>query len=92
MQTLNILLQFILPHHAISRFMLWFTRIRFRPVKNAFTAFFLKVYKPDLSEAVSYPTPTPTNTSMPCSRVRCARRRGRWPGIRAQWSVRWMAR
>jgi phosphatidylserine decarboxylase len=52
MQTLNILLQFILPHHAISRFMLWFTRIRFRPVKNAFTAFFLKVYKPDLSEAV----------------------------------------
>src|SRR6185369_2547870 len=52
MQTLNILLQFILPHHAISRFMLWFTRIRFRPVKNLFTGFFLKVYKPDLSEAV----------------------------------------
>ncbi len=51
MQTLNILLQFILPHHAISRFMLWFTRIRFRPVKNAFMAFFLKVYKPDLSDA-----------------------------------------
>ena len=52
MQTLNILLQFILPHHAISRFMLWFTRIRFRPVKNAFMAFFLKVYKPEMSEAV----------------------------------------
>ncbi|MEJ0100685.1 MAG: archaetidylserine decarboxylase [Pseudomonadota bacterium] len=51
MQTLNILLQFILPHHAISRFMLWFTRVRFAPVKNAFMAFFLKVYQPDLSEA-----------------------------------------
>jgi phosphatidylserine decarboxylase len=51
MSTLNILLQFILPHHAISRFMLWFTRIRFRPVKNLFTAFFVKVYKPDLSDA-----------------------------------------
>ncbi len=53
MQTLNILLQFILPHHAISRFMLWFTRIRFAPVKNAFMKFFLGVYKPDLSEAVN---------------------------------------
>jgi len=52
MQTLNILLQFILPHHAISRFMLWFTRIRAPWVKNAFTAFFLKVYQPDLSEAL----------------------------------------
>jgi phosphatidylserine decarboxylase len=53
MQTLNILLQFILPHHAISRFMLWFTRIRFAPVKNAFLKFFLAVYKPDLSEAAN---------------------------------------
>jgi phosphatidylserine decarboxylase len=53
MQTLNILLQFILPHHAISRFMLWFTRIRFAPVKNAFLKFFLAVYKPDVSEAVN---------------------------------------
>ncbi len=51
MQTLNILLQFILPHHAISRFMLWFTRIRAAPVKNGFMKFFLGVYKPDLSEA-----------------------------------------
>jgi phosphatidylserine decarboxylase len=51
MQTLNILLQFILPHHAISRFMLWFTRIRFAPMKNAFLKFFLGVYKPDLSDA-----------------------------------------
>jgi phosphatidylserine decarboxylase len=51
MQTLNVLLQFVLPHHAISRFMLWFTRIRFRPVKNAFTAFFLRVFKPDLADA-----------------------------------------
>ena len=52
MQTLNILLQYILPHHPISRFMLWFTRIRVRWVKNAFTAFFMKVYQPDLSEAL----------------------------------------
>jgi phosphatidylserine decarboxylase len=51
MQTLNILLQFILPHHAISRFMLWFTRVRFTPVKNGFLKFFLGVYQPDLSDA-----------------------------------------
>jgi phosphatidylserine decarboxylase len=51
MQTLNILLQFILPHHVISRFMLWFTRVRFAPVRKAFLRFFLGVYKPDLSDA-----------------------------------------
>ena len=34
MQQLNIYLQFILPHHLISRVVLLFTRIRFRPVKN----------------------------------------------------------
>ena len=52
LQTLNVLLQFVLPHHAISRFMLWFTRIRFAPVKNGFTAFFLRSFKPDMSDAV----------------------------------------
>lgn len=51
MSTLNILLQFLLPHHAISRFVGWLTRIRWRPFKNGFTAFFLAVYKPDLSDA-----------------------------------------
>jgi phosphatidylserine decarboxylase len=51
MSTLNILLQFILPHHAISRLVLVLTRIRFRPFKNAFTALFLRGFKPDLSDA-----------------------------------------
>lgn len=52
MQTLNVLLQYLLPHHAISRVVLWFTRIRFRPVKNAFTAAFVRGFRPDLSDAL----------------------------------------
>lgn len=51
MSTLNILLQFLLPHHAISRFVGWITRIRWRPFKNAFTALFIAGFKPDLSDA-----------------------------------------
>lgn len=52
MKTLNILLQFVLPHHAISRVVLWFTRVQFRPVKNAITAAFVRGFKPDMSDAV----------------------------------------
>jgi phosphatidylserine decarboxylase len=51
MQCLNIYLQFLLPHHAISRVVLWFTRIRFRPLKNALTALFMRGFKPDMSDA-----------------------------------------
>jgi phosphatidylserine decarboxylase len=51
LSTLNILLQFVLPHHAISRFVGWLTRIRWRPFKNGFTAFFMAGFKPDLSDA-----------------------------------------
>ncbi|MET0280908.1 MAG: archaetidylserine decarboxylase [Steroidobacteraceae bacterium] len=51
MQKLNILLQFILPHHAISRLVLRFTRIRWRPLKNLTTALFMWGFKPDLSDA-----------------------------------------
>jgi phosphatidylserine decarboxylase len=51
MQHLNILLQFILPHHLISRTVLWFTRIRFRPVKNALTAMFMRGFQPDMTDA-----------------------------------------
>ncbi|MEO6184853.1 MAG: archaetidylserine decarboxylase [Steroidobacteraceae bacterium] len=51
MQRLNVLLQYILPHHLISRTVLWFTRIRFRPVKNALTSLFMRGFKPDMSDA-----------------------------------------
>ncbi len=51
MQRLNIYLQFLLPHHAISRVVLWFTRIRFRPLKNALTGLFMRGFKPDMSDA-----------------------------------------
>jgi phosphatidylserine decarboxylase len=47
----NILLQFVLPHHAISRLVGWLTRIRWKPFKNGFTALFLAGFKPDLSDA-----------------------------------------
>lgn len=52
MQTLNILLQFVLPHHAISRLVLVLTRVRWRPFKNAFTALFVRGFRPDMSDAV----------------------------------------
>jgi phosphatidylserine decarboxylase len=52
MPSFFILLQYPLPHHLISRVVLLFTRIRFRPVKNALTAAFMRGYKPDLSDAV----------------------------------------
>jgi len=51
MSTLNILLQFILPHHLLSRIALWLTRIRWRPFKNLLTALFMRGFKPDLSDA-----------------------------------------
>jgi phosphatidylserine decarboxylase len=51
MSTLNILLQFILPHHALSRIAMWLTRIRWRPFKNLLTALFMRGFKPDLSDA-----------------------------------------
>jgi phosphatidylserine decarboxylase len=51
MQKLNIWLQFILPHHAISRVVLVFTRIRFAPLKNALIALFMRGFKPDLGDA-----------------------------------------
>ena len=52
MQRLNVLLQFILPHHLISRTVLWFTRLRLRPVKNLITSLFMRGFKPDMSDAV----------------------------------------
>jgi phosphatidylserine decarboxylase len=51
MQRLNIYLQFLLPHHPISRVVLVFTRIRFRPVKNTLIALFMRGFKPDLGDA-----------------------------------------
>ncbi|MEO6079261.1 MAG: archaetidylserine decarboxylase [Steroidobacteraceae bacterium] len=52
MQKLNIYLQHILPQHAISRVVLVFTRIKWKPLKNALIALFMRGFKPDLSDAV----------------------------------------
>jgi phosphatidylserine decarboxylase len=51
MQRLNIYLQFLLPHHAISRVVLAFTRIRFRPIKNLLIGLFMRGFKPDMTDA-----------------------------------------
>jgi phosphatidylserine decarboxylase len=51
MKRLNIWLQYILPHHAISRVVLVFTRIRFAPVKNTLISLFMRGFRPDLSDA-----------------------------------------
>jgi phosphatidylserine decarboxylase len=50
--TFNILLQFLLPQHLISRLVGVLTRIRWRPFKNAFTALFVAGFKPDLTDAL----------------------------------------
>jgi len=52
MSSLGILLQHLLPHHLISRCVLGFTRIRFRPIKNALTALFMRGFRPDMSDAI----------------------------------------
>jgi phosphatidylserine decarboxylase len=51
MSTFNILLQFVLPHHALSRLVGWLTHIRWRPFKNTFTRLFIAGFKPDLTDA-----------------------------------------
>jgi phosphatidylserine decarboxylase len=51
-QKLIVLLQHVIPHHGLSRLVLVFTRIRFRPFKNALTAAFMRGYRPDLSDAL----------------------------------------
>jgi phosphatidylserine decarboxylase len=48
---LNVWLQFVLPHHLISRFVGAVTRIRWRWFKNTFTSIFVAGFKPDLSDA-----------------------------------------
>jgi phosphatidylserine decarboxylase len=52
MGSFGILLQHLLPHHPLSRCVLRLTRVRFRPVKNAITALFMRGFRPDLSDAV----------------------------------------
>ena len=52
MSSLGTQLQHLLPHHLISRCVLGFTRVRFRPVKNALTALFMRGFRPDMSDAV----------------------------------------
>lgn len=52
MPNLNILLQHILPQHLISRVVLGFTRIRWRPLKNLITRLFVRGFRPDMSDAV----------------------------------------
>ena len=61
MERLFVGLQYILPHHLISRLVGWLTRIRWAPFKRAFIAGFRRHYRIDLSEASesdpeAYPT------------------------------------
>jgi phosphatidylserine decarboxylase len=51
MQTPFVLLQYILPHHLISRVVLRATRIRYAPIKNALITAFMNGFRPDLSDA-----------------------------------------
>jgi phosphatidylserine decarboxylase len=46
-----VMLQYVLPHHLISRVVLVATRIRFRPVKNWLISAFVRGFKPDMSDA-----------------------------------------
>src|SRR6185369_9203505 len=52
MSSIGIRLQYLLPHHLISRCVLRLTRIRNLPVKNTITRLFMVGFKPDLSDAV----------------------------------------
>ena len=46
-----ILLQHLLPQHALSRVVLWATRLRWSPFKNLLIGSFVSGFKPDLSDA-----------------------------------------
>jgi phosphatidylserine decarboxylase len=52
MPSLFVTLQYVLPHHLISRVVLVATRVTFRPVKNWLIRAFMRGFKPDLSDAV----------------------------------------
>jgi len=45
------LLQYVLPHHALSRFVGACAALRWRPAKNLLIASFMRGYRPDLSDA-----------------------------------------
>lgn len=49
--TLRTLLQYLIPHHALSRFIYWVMRIRWPFFKNALINWFIKQYKVDMSQA-----------------------------------------
>jgi phosphatidylserine decarboxylase len=45
-------LQYVLPHHLISRVVLVATRVKFAPIKNWLISAFMRGFKPDLSDAL----------------------------------------
>ncbi len=49
--TLRTLPQYLIPHHALSRFIYWAMRLRWPFFKNALTAWFVKQYQVDMSQA-----------------------------------------
>ncbi|BCX80901.1 phosphatidylserine decarboxylase [Methylomarinovum caldicuralii] len=51
--TLFVLLQYLLPHHALSRLVGKITHCRWRPLKNTMIRLFIQVYGIDLEEAAS---------------------------------------
>jgi phosphatidylserine decarboxylase len=52
MSSFGVKLQHVLPHHLISRVVLGFTRVRWRPLKNLITSLFVQGFKPDMSDAI----------------------------------------
>lgn len=52
MPPVGVLLQHVLPHHLVSRVVLGFTRVRWRPLKNLITGLFVRGFRPDMSDAV----------------------------------------
>jgi phosphatidylserine decarboxylase len=59
--TVFILLQYVLPKHALSRLIGWLARVRTPWFKNALVGWFVRSYQPDMSDAaqqdpLSFPT------------------------------------
>ncbi|GAB6067307.1 archaetidylserine decarboxylase [Methylothermus subterraneus] len=53
MRALFVLLQYLMPHHALSRLVGKITHCRWRPLKNSLIRLFIRVYRIDLEEAAS---------------------------------------
>ena len=86
MASLFVTLQYVLPHHLISRVVLVATRIRFAPSRTALIALVHARLQARHERRGGARIPSPMAASMPSSRARCSRARGRSPATRGRWS------